>query len=83
MRTLSYFDGVNFAKRATAPTLYSVALMDQICPPSTGYAAFNWHGALSAPDVRKEMAVYPFNGHEGGSGHQTARQVAFAADVLG
>jgi cephalosporin-C deacetylase len=33
--TLSYFDGVNFAKRATAPAMFSVALMDQVCPPST------------------------------------------------
>lgn len=30
--TLSYFDGVNFAARATATALYSVALMDDICP---------------------------------------------------
>jgi cephalosporin-C deacetylase len=33
--TLSYFDGVNFARRAAAPALFSVALMDQTCPPST------------------------------------------------
>lgn len=32
--TLSYFDGVNFAKRATGPALFSVALMDDIVPPS-------------------------------------------------
>src|SRR5690606_12730269 len=29
--TLSYFDGVNLAKRATAPTLFSVALLDPVC----------------------------------------------------
>lgn len=34
-RTLSYFDGINFAARATAPALFSVGLMDQVCPPST------------------------------------------------
>ena len=39
--TLSYFDGVNFAKRATAPAYFSVALLDVTCPPSTVYAAFN------------------------------------------
>ncbi|MGO2685287.1 MAG: acetylxylan esterase, partial [Microbacterium sp.] len=44
--TLSYFDGVNLARRATAPALFSVALMDQTCPPSTVYAARNhWGGA--------------------------------------
>ena len=40
-RTLSYFDGVNFAKRATAPAMFSAALMDQTCPPSTVFAAAN------------------------------------------
>ena len=34
-RTLSYVDGVNLAKRAVAPALFSVALMDLTCPPST------------------------------------------------
>ncbi|MER3443975.1 MAG: acetylxylan esterase, partial [Meiothermus sp.] len=39
--TLAYFDGVNFAARATAPALFSVGLMDDVCPPSTVYAAYN------------------------------------------
>lgn len=60
-RTLSYFDGVSFAARATVPALYSVALMDPICPPSTVFAAYNhWAGP-------KEIEVYPWNGHEGGT----------------
>ncbi len=42
--TLGYFDGVNFAARAKAPALFSVALMDDICPPSTVYAAYNAYG---------------------------------------
>lgn len=80
--TLSYFDGVNFAKRANAPTLWSAGLFDEICPPSTGFAAFNWYGAGSAPDVRKEIEVYAFNNHEGGEAHQLRRQWAFLKDVL-
>ena len=72
-RTLSYFDGVNFARRATAPTLFSVALMDQICPPSTVYAAYH---AYAGP---KEIAVYPFNDHEGGLSHQRLRQAEWLA----
>lgn len=59
--TLSYFDGVNFAKRAEAPSLFSIALMDQICPPSTCFAAYN---VYKGP---KELEVYPFNDHEGGA----------------
>ena len=67
--TLSYFDGVNFAKRAKAPALFSTGLMDDICPPSTVYAAKN-HYAGEA-----EIEVYPFNGHEGGQGHHFLRQL--------
>ena len=75
--TLSYFDGVNFAKRATAPSLWSVGLFDEVCPPSTTFAAFNWYGAKSKKATRKEITVYPFNGHEGGSGHQGKLQWEF------
>jgi cephalosporin-C deacetylase len=58
--TLSYFDGVNFAARAKAPALFSVALMDTTCPPSTVFAAYNHYAGP------KSIEVYPFNGHEGG-----------------
>jgi cephalosporin-C deacetylase len=66
--TLAYFDGVNFAARATCPALFSIALMDASCPPSTGYAAY---GAYAG---HMEMSVYAFNGHEGGeAAHDEAR----------
>jgi cephalosporin-C deacetylase len=77
-RTLSYLDGVSFARRATAPALFSVGLMDPICPPSTVYAAYNHYGAI-AGGVDKEIEVYPFNEHEGGGGHQFARQLPWLA----
>lgn len=75
--TLSYFDGVNFAKRATAPALFSVALLDQVCPPSTVFAARNTWGAAAGIDE------YAFNEHEGGLGEQWPKQAAFLARVLG
>ncbi|NEC66854.1 acetylxylan esterase [Streptomyces sp. SID9727] len=66
-RTLAYFDAVSLARRADAPTLFSVGLMDHICPPSTVYAAFNHYGALRNVDqADKEIRAYPFNDHEGG-----------------
>lgn len=72
--TLSYFDGVTFAARAQAASLFSVALLDPICPPSTVFAAFNaWAGA------DKEIEVFPFNEHEGGQAHQWQRQAQFLA----
>ena len=83
MDTLSYFDGVNHAKRATAPVLMSVALMDQVCPPSTVYAAYNLYGSLARPDVSKELAVYEFNGHEGGQAHQITRQLQYVQNLVG
>lgn len=80
-RTLSYVDGVNFAKRATAPSLWSIALMDDVCPPSTCFAAFNRYGER-AGGASKRVEVYPYNGHEGGGGHQVARQLAFVAELF-
>lgn len=81
--TLAYFDGVNFAKRANAASLWSVALMDMVCPPSTTFAAYNWYGANNGSPVRKDMSVYPYNGHEGGQFHQTRLQWDFLRTVIG
>ncbi len=69
--TLSYFDGVNFAARAKSKALFSVGLMDTICPPSTVYAAYNhWQG-------EKEMRVYPYNNHEGGQNVHFLEKIRF------
>ena len=69
--TLSYFDVVNHGRRVTAPALFSVGLYDEITPPSTVCAAFNAYGG------EKEMAVYEYNGHEGGGSLHFERQVEF------
>lgn len=82
MRTLSYFDGVHLARRADAPALFSVALMDQVCPPSTVYAAYNRWGELGGT-VAKDIVVYPFNGHEGGQDYQWVHQRAWVRKHLG
>jgi cephalosporin-C deacetylase len=74
-QTLAYVDGLHFAARATAPALYSVALMDDICPPSTVYASFNHYAGP------KEIRVYSYNGHEGGGAHHTPAALAFVASV--
>lgn len=73
-RCLSYFDGVNFAARTKVPALYSVGLMDTICPPSTVYAAYNWHAGP------KELRVYPYNNHEGGGTFQAREKLRFARE---
>jgi len=57
---LSYFDGVNFARRGSAPAVFTTALMDPICPPSTVFGAFHAYGGP------KDITIWPYNGHEGG-----------------
>ncbi|MGW6271479.1 acetylxylan esterase [Streptomyces sp. NPDC055060] len=74
--TLSYFDAALFAARATAPALFSVAMMDKICPPSTCFTAY--HHYAGPKDVR----VYAFNGHEGGAAHQQREQLAWAGALF-
>lgn len=74
--TLSYFDGMNLAARANAKSLFSVGLMDMICPPSTVYAAYNHYGG------EKEMRVWPYNGHEGGEAFQKLEQIRFLEALL-
>jgi cephalosporin-C deacetylase len=76
LQTLSYFDGVNFSRRAHAPALFSVALMDETCPPSTVYAAYNAYAGL------KEIRVYPYNDHEGGGAFHEAEQLRWLGSKL-
>jgi cephalosporin-C deacetylase len=73
--TLDYFDGVNFAQQAGAAALFSVAAMDDICPPSTVYGAFN---AYAGGD--KTIVEYEFNNHEGGGAFQDEAQMRWLAE---
>jgi cephalosporin-C deacetylase len=56
--TLSYIDNLNLADRIRCPVLMTVGLQDLVCPPSTIFGVYN---QITAP---KQIAVYPFNGHE-------------------
>lgn len=76
-RTLNYFDGVHFAARAKASALFSVALMDDICPPSTVYGAYNAYAG------KKSIESYMFNNHEGGGTAQELRQIEWLAALDG
>ena len=77
LRTLDYFDVAALAAAATAPALFSVALQDDVCPPSTVYAAYNAYGGP------RKIVEYPFNDHEGGEGFQRQAQLEWLADLLG
>jgi cephalosporin-C deacetylase len=76
-RTLSYFDGAIFARRATVPALFSVGLMDETVLPSSVFAAYNRYGSAD-----REIAVYEFNGHEGGGTFHWQRQVEWLREHL-
>ncbi|WP_157996940.1 acetylxylan esterase, partial [Streptomyces otsuchiensis] len=71
--TLDYFDGLHFAPRAAAPALFSVGLMDPVCPPSTVFAAYHRYGGAA------EIAVWPFGEHTGGRAAQRERQLEWLA----
>jgi cephalosporin-C deacetylase len=75
-RTLAYVDNALLASRIRAKTLVSVGLRDTITPPSTIFAAYN---AIDAP---KEIAVFPYGGHEVPTAH-VQRQLAEFARELG
>lgn len=76
-RTLSYFDAAILGGHAVAPALFSVGLMDETCPPSTVYAAYN---AYSGP---KEIREYAFNDHEGGQAFQDVERMRWFGKLLG
>ncbi|MDR3202753.1 MAG: acetylxylan esterase [Bifidobacteriaceae bacterium] len=76
-RTLSYVDGVNFARRSRVPGLFSVGLRDTSVPPSTVYAA---HNAYPGP---KWLAVWPHNAHEAGGPEDDIAALEFFAANLG
>ncbi|QLQ36480.1 acetylxylan esterase [Micromonospora robiginosa] len=83
--TLSYVDGVTFARRATAPAHFGIGLRDDVCPPSTGFAAYNQYGAAVGDRVTapaREIHTYPFNGHEGGEAVHVRRQLRWLDAVL-
>jgi len=71
LATLGYFDGMNHAARGTAPALVSAALMDQTCPPSTVFAAYNHYRGP------KEIRVWEYNDHDGAGPQQNIEQLAF------
>jgi cephalosporin-C deacetylase len=55
---LGYIDVQHLAKRIKARVLMFVGLMDNICPPSTQFAAYN------KITSQKDLVIYPDHGHE-------------------
>lgn len=74
-RTLRYVDNAILASRIRAQTLVSVGLRDTITPPSTIFAAYN---AIEAP---KEIAVFPYGGHEVPTAHAQRQLAEFTREL--
>lgn len=74
--TLSYLDVANHALRVDAPGLFSVGLRDEIAPPSTVFAAYQQYAGC------KDIAVYPFSGHEGGGTAHRRAQLEFLSGTF-
>lgn len=57
VRTLQYYDVVNFARRIKVPVYLTWGFNDNTCPPTTSYIVYN---LISAP---KEALITPINEH--------------------
>ncbi|MCU0450148.1 MAG: acetylxylan esterase [Bernardetiaceae bacterium] len=57
MKTAAYYDVVNFARQVKVPVFYGLGFNDEVCPPTSMYAAYN---VLTSP---KTLKVYPETGH--------------------
>jgi cephalosporin-C deacetylase len=71
--TVRHVDNALLTTRIRARTLVSVGLRDTITPPSTVFAAYN---AIGAP---KEIAVFPYAGHDTPAGHEQRQLAEFGA----
>jgi cephalosporin-C deacetylase len=76
LRTLDHVDAVHFARRITAPSILSAALMDDVCPPSGVFAAYN------AIQGQREIEVYPWDDHAGGRSFFDTAALEFVDDRL-
>lgn len=57
IRTMSYYDVVNFARQIKVPGFYTCGYNDMVCPPTSTFSAFNMIKA------RKEMFIAETTAH--------------------
>ena len=82
LSTLDHVDAMHLGRRATAPALFSVALRDTVCPPSTVFGAYNHYAGAVAADPATSIDIYPFNTHEGGGAAHLRRQLDWLGELL-
>ncbi len=57
IKTMAYYDVVNFARLVKVPGFYSFGYNDMVCPPTTMFSAYN---VITAP---KELLLVPETAH--------------------
>ena len=57
LKTMSYFDALNFTDRIQCPVLLGLGLQDDVCPPATIFAVYN------RLQTDKQYFVYPQDKH--------------------
>ena len=57
IRTMAYYDVVNFARYVTCPTFLTWGFNDDTCPPTTSYAVWN------TLHSEKDCLITPINEH--------------------
>jgi cephalosporin-C deacetylase len=68
LRTMSYFDALNFADRITCPVFLGLGLQDEVCPAATIFSVYN---RITTP---KEFHVYPKAKHWVDTSHHDERR---------
>ncbi len=59
IKTIQYFDVVNFARQVKVPGFYTFGYNDMVCPPTTTYSAYNMINAPKELFVAKRLPIMP------------------------
>jgi len=74
--TLSYFDGIAFARRAEAPAWFSAGQLDDVVPAQAVFGAYHEYWGP------KQIRLWEHNGHEAGGAEDSAIALSAFASTL-
>ena len=74
--TVSYFDVINFAPQITCPAIMDIGLQDDVCPPETGWVAYQ------KMTCSKKLYAYDNCAHDSGKAVHDAIVAAFLDEHL-
>jgi cephalosporin-C deacetylase len=63
LKTFSYFDTKNMANWIKCPVIMGIGLQDEICPPSTSFATYNYIESKKQYSVYKNAKHYQPKSH--------------------